>query len=199
MRVGDQRLHRLRQRVAVPSAAARRGDELAHEERVAAGALGERRERVSRESATSRAAASASCVRRLAGERRELEQRRRARRRRRRALRPPRDDDEPRPAERRSRIEVREHEARGVVEPVRVLEDDQRRHQEHAHEELLDGVVELVARGTPASIALRLGRRLDRRVERDREQRQPRREVGHDGRDPRPAAARPPRSASAPA
>ncbi len=63
-----------------------------------------------------------------------------------------------------------------------VLEDDQRRHHQDALEEGLDRLDELLA--TCGRIKrVRLGRRHHLGVEGDREQREPRREVGHDARD----------------
>ena len=80
--------------------------------------------------------------------------------------------------------QVAEQEPRRVVEPVRVLEDEQRRHHQHALEERLDGLEQPVAaRRRVERVGLR--RRQHVRVERDREQRQPRREVGHHAGDER--------------
>ena len=67
---------------------------------------------------------------------------------------------------------------------MRVLDDEQRRHHQHALEERLDGLEELLAaRRRVERVGLR--RRQHLGVERDRQQRQPRREVGHHAGDER--------------
>ncbi len=88
----------------------------------------------------------------------------------RRPGRPPRGDDEPRP--RRGLRQLGEHELRRVVEPVRVLEDDRRRHHQQPHQELVEHVVQAVAAERRVDL-VDLGRRCDLGVERQREERQP--------------------------
>ncbi len=73
---------------------------------------------------------------------------------------------------------MREQEPRRIVEPVAVLDHDQRRHHQDPLEERLDRPVELVAARRRIE-RRRLGGRVDLGVEGDREQREPRREVGH--------------------
>ena len=85
--------------------------------------------------------------------------------------------DEPRPHGRLCE-QVREEEARRVVEPVPVLDHEQRRHHQDPLQECRGGPVELpAARGRIERRCLR--GRVDLGVEGNREQRQPRREVGH--------------------
>ena len=88
-----------------------------------------------------------------------------------------RDAHEPR-SHRGFREKVREEETRCVVEPVAVLDHDQRRHHQDPLEERLDRPVELVAACGRVE-RRRLGGGGDHCVEGDREQRQPRRQVGH--------------------
>ena len=72
---------------------------------------------------------------------------------------------------------------RRVVDPVCVLEDDERRHHQHAEQELLDRPEEALA---PERRLDLLGLRCHRHfgVEGNREQREPGRELGHHGLDP---------------
>ena len=141
---GDQRLDRLRKHRS--SAVGAGGvDELAHEERIAARALRDHGEQLLGERGL-----ACRCQRelrsRLAGERRQLEQPVTVPRlvEERRALGPARDRQEPGPG-RAAAHEVEEEAVRGVVDPMRVLEDDERRHHEHAEQELLDGPEDALA------------------------------------------------------
>ena len=145
----EQALDRLGQRLE-PVAGARGDDELADEERVAAGTLGQRGQRLARQRDLVR-----QRERELGGdvgsERRELD-----------ALDRPfevharlggrarRHADEPRPGRRLLR-ELQEQRTRRVVEPVRVLDDDERRHHQDPLEERLDGLEQLVAAAAGSS------------------------------------------------
>ena len=158
-------------------------DELAHEERVAARALRDLAQQFLGQGDLS-SGRERQPSRFLAGERRELEhpmpvaglvdegQ----------ALRPARDRHEPGPRGAAAH-EMEEDAVRRVVDPVRVLEDDERGHHQHAEQELLDRLEDALA--TERRLDL-LGFRRHRHfgVEGDREQRQPGRELGHDGLDP---------------
>ena len=77
--------------------------------------------------------------------------------------------------------EMGDEETRCVVEPVRVLDHDQRRHHQDALEERRHRLVQPVARRRRIEDAA-LGGRGHRRVERDREERKPGREIGHHAR-----------------
>ena len=99
------------------------------------------------------------------------------------ALRPARDRQEPGPR-RGAPHEMEEEPVRGVIHPVRVLDDDQRRHHQHPEQELLDRLEDaLAAEGGLDLLALR--RRRDLGVERDRQQGEQGHELGHHGLDPR--------------
>ena len=80
--------------------------------------------------------------------------------------------------------ELREDELRRVVEPVRVLDQDRRRHQQEPHQELVDDLVQPVAPERGIDL-VHLRRRRHLGVERQREQRQPHREVRHHAGDER--------------
>ena len=178
----DQRLDRLwKRRDATLGSGGR--DELAYEERVAARALRDLAQQfLGQGDLSSGREREPSSL--LAGERRELEdplpvaglvdegQ----------ALRPARDRHEPGPR-RAAAHEMQEDAVRGVVDPVCVLEDDERGHHQHAEQELLDRLEDALA--TERRLDL-LGFRRHRHfgVEGDREQREPGRELGHDGLDP---------------
>ena len=87
-------------------------------------------------------------------------------------------DDEPGP--RAGLGEFRQHELRSVVQPVRVLDHEQRWHQQHAGQELVEDVVQAIAPERRLDL-VDLGSVRDVGIERQREQRQPLGEVGHHG------------------
>ena len=71
------------------------------------------------------------------------------------------------------RARWRSRKRRRVVDPVHVLDDDQRRHQQHPRHELGDDLVQLVAAEGGVDL-VRLRRRRHLGAERDGQQRQPR-------------------------
>ena len=95
--------------------------------------------------------------------------------------RPGRDQHEPRSRGLRGR-DVAEEETRCVVDPVRVLDDDERRHHQHSlqerrHRRLEPKAALLGVEGVDFGRRRRLG------VERHREERKPPRKIGHRGCD----------------
>ena len=79
---------------------------------------------------------------------------------------------------------MEEEPVRALVHPVRVLDDDQRRRDQHPEQELLDGLEDaLAAEGGLDLLAFR--RRRDLGVEGNRQQREQGHELGHHGLDPR--------------
>ena len=167
-----------------PAVGAGGGDELAHEERVPARARRDLAEQLLGEGDVARRR-EREPGRLLLAERGELEQPVPVAGlvHERQALWPPCDREEPGPRFGAAH-EMEEDAVRGVVDPVRVLEDDQRGHHEHAEQEMLDRLEDPFApEGRLDLLGLRRHGNLG--VERNREEREPGREVGHHGLDPR--------------
>ena len=168
----QQRLDRLGQGIVV----GRRNRQFADEERVACRTLGDGSELVlGQRDVPRRSERKGAClcgVERLELERQDLG------RGEWQARWSPRGDDEPGPWPRLG--ELREQELRRVVQPVHVLNEDHRRHEQHAGEELVEDVVQPIAPERGIDLVDLPGVR-HFGVERQGEQRQPLSEVGHHG------------------
>ena len=166
----------------MPAPCARRADELSDEERVAARALGQRLELELREREVARGGQRQQDGLLVLGKRAES-----------RAACPPSTANGS-PSGRRvtqtshgrgwARPRCAQEEAGRVVDPVDVLDDDRASASAAPGHELRDDLVQLVAAERGVDL-VGLRRRVHLGAERDGEQRQPRREVGHDRLDER--------------
>ena len=178
---GQQPLDGVGQRVELLAVACR-PHELPDEERVAARTLDERAHRLVRQRRLLRNV-ERERGRSLDAEGLELEARDVLPLRGRLAVRSRGDAHEPGPR-RRSRGQRAEQEARGVVQPVPVLDDEERRHEQHPLQERADDLVQPVE-ARACGHGVHLGRVRHLGVERHREQREHRGEVGHGAADER--------------